>query len=82
MRDEEAQFFVAVADLCTAASVAAMTVEILLESGRHVAGVPAPVPAAGRAGEELDDSGYTRTLFIDGTAVDLGDVRRCCLIAP
>jgi hypothetical protein len=82
MRDDQAQFFIAVADLCAAASLAGVQIEVLTGSGRRISGVPSAAPAARRHGEELDHTGYAGIMVINDVVVDLADIQRCSIFAP
>jgi hypothetical protein len=82
MRDEQAQFFIAVAELCTAASLAGVQIEVLTGAGQRISGVPSAANAARHPDEELDHTGYDHVVLIDDVLVDLGDIRRCSIFAP
>jgi len=84
MDDRCAQFVIAVGDLCTAAGLAGLEVEMWgkrADSGVAARGVPYPQRAVD-GGEELEDTGYTRTLVLDGCVIDLSEVEACTIYAP
>ena len=78
--DAHAQFLIAVGDLCLAAEVGGLSVELLTGGGRSTAGVPAWVDRAPR--DVADDTGYGRTFRVSGQLVKLSEVVACTIRAP
>jgi hypothetical protein len=79
--DRRAQFVIAIGDLCTAAALASLEVDVRLSDGSSLHGVPSrPRPESGR--EELDDTGYANGLQIGDRVVALADVVCCGLSVP
>ncbi len=83
MDDREAHFMIAVGDLCSAAGLAGLAVEIRAGGGdgNAVRGVPQLLPGVD-GGPQVDDTGYARTLVIDDHVVDLIQVKACTIFAP
>jgi hypothetical protein len=61
--------------------VASLVVELLLASGRRVAGVPSGL-RVDLGDTQLDETGYGEELLIDGAAVRLGEVAACTILGP
>jgi hypothetical protein len=82
MDDRRAQFLIAVGDLCGAARLAGLVVEVRLGGhGDLVRGVPRSHPAADED-DEVDDTGYTHALIVDDRIIDLETVEACMIFAP
>ena len=78
VRDDEAQFLIAVGDVCMSAELAGLTVELLLLSGDRLVGVP----RISASGDPVDAEGWTRAFTLDSTPVELESVARCTIHAP
>jgi hypothetical protein len=81
MHDSYAQFLITVGDVCTAAELARLHVEVLIVDGSRVCGVPASLGPADQ-GERVNETGYPRTFRIDDALVNLDDIVECALRAP
>jgi len=83
MNDRCAQFMIAVGDLCTAAGLAGLEVEMRRDrvTPALTRGIPYPQRAVD-GGEEIDETGYTHTLIVDGLVIDLAEVEACTIYAP
>ena len=79
MRDEHAQFFVAVAELCGAAEIAGLEVRVATVARDEVCGVPGP-PVNDHP--QLDGTGYARAVLVGDTLIDLADIRVASIVAP
>jgi hypothetical protein len=82
MDDAVAQFFVMVGSLCDDARLAGLEVEVTLEDGTVVDGVPAAPAEAARSREQLDETGYRRNIVIGEVQVHLPAVRRVTVGRP
>lgn len=80
MEDAHAQFLIAVGDLCVAAEVGGLTVELLTGEGESTSGVP--VWVEGRRRDDVDEMVYGRTFRVGNRLVDLNDVVACTIRAP
>ena len=80
MDDRYAEFLIAVCIICDAAQRARLGVAVRTETGIEVAGVP--VIGAATAGDQLDDTGYARTLRIDDARINVDEVISCTINAP
>jgi hypothetical protein len=78
--DARAQFRIAVGDLCMAAEVGGLIVELLTQSGECTAGVPRWIDRGPR--DPWDETGYGRTFRVSDRLVDLNDVVACTIRAP
>jgi hypothetical protein len=81
LEDSHAQFLIAVGDLCAAAELAGLRVEVLIGGGRRIGGIPASLRGAPR-GKLLSETGYTRTFRVDDALVNLDDILECAVHAP
>jgi hypothetical protein len=72
MDDRRAHFLTMLGDACTAAGVAAISVELVLSDGTRMSGTPSPQLANGA--EPVADTGYSSLLLIDGLSTRLEDV--------
>ena len=81
MHDSYAQFMITVGDVCAAAELAGLHVEVLIVDGSRVRGVPASLGRADQ-GEQVDETGYARTFRIDDALVNLDDILECAIHAP
>jgi len=83
MDDRLAQFLIAVDELCTAASLAGLDVELRERgTGTMIArGVPHS-PSRMEAGRDGDDTGCAPVLVIDDRFVDLERVGACTIYPP
>ena len=59
-------------DMCAAASLARLSVEVITEDGKRVTGVPSPHTPVD--GDEVDHTGYANELLIDGQSVRLDTI--------
>jgi hypothetical protein len=82
MDDRRAQFLIAVADLCGAASLAGLEVEVRPAGGPAETARGIPHPHAASGGDEVEATGYGRTLAIDGRILNLDEVEQCTIFAP
>jgi hypothetical protein len=81
LTDPHAQFLIAVGDLCAAAELAGLRVEVVLGGGRRVGGIPGSLRRAER-GEELNETGHQRTFRVNDALVNLEDILECVVHAP
>ena len=81
LNDRQAQFLITVADLCAAASLAALPVELVTRDGVRTGGVPGSLRRSAGA-EQVDDSGYARTFRIDSRLVNLDEIVECTMRSP
>ncbi len=81
MHDRQAQFLIAVGDLCQLAATAHLPVEIATQSGVRAVGIPGP-PGLAQPGEQVDDTGYASTFRVDNAIIKLADVVECTIRAP
>lgn len=84
MDDRHAQFLIAIGDLCTAAGLAALEVQVRpgREDGEVARGVPRPRPSRDGGEPPADATGYPRTLVVGDRIVNLEDVEACTIYAP
>lgn len=82
MDDRRAQFLIAVGDLCTAAGLAGLHVQVRLrtEHGGGARGIPHP--GADSGGPQADDTGYGRMFAVADRIIDLEDVEECTIYSP
>lgn len=73
MNDRRAHFLIMVGDSCLAAGIGELRVEIALRDGTRASGVPSPQVAA-RPLEEIDGTGYSKKLLLNGMSVELDEV--------
>jgi hypothetical protein len=79
--DRRSQYLIAVGDMCVAAALGSLTVEVMTNRGTRYHGVPGSIrPATGL--DEAGDSGYARTIRVDNALVDFGDIVECTIVAP
>lgn len=71
MNDRRSHFLTMTGDVCAAAGLANLDVEILLASGATTSGVPSSISGTNT---ELDQTGYSNRLFVNGEPVALDDV--------
>lgn len=81
MHESYAQFLITVGDVCAAAELAGLHVEVLVVDGSRVSGVPASLGRADR-GEQINETGYARTFRINDALVNLDDILECAVRAP
>jgi hypothetical protein len=81
MDDRRAHFLTMVGDVCVAAGVAGITVELLLSDGRRVTGVPSP-QAPDNESRPVGDTGYSSLLVVDGSPTRLEDVVEFLIHSP
>jgi hypothetical protein len=79
--DSHAQFLIAVGDLCAAAELAGLRVEVLIGGGQRIGGIPASLRRAERGGQ-VNETGYTRTFRVSDALVNLDDILECAVHAP
>jgi hypothetical protein len=75
-------YFVMVGQLLDNAMIGGVRVRLTLSDGVVVEGVPGAPASDPSAADELDDSGYTRWIGLDGTRIDLTDVREAAIVRP
>jgi hypothetical protein len=81
MDDRYSEFMIAIGQLCAAAELASLNLEVVTTDGQVVIGlVGAPRTAEGAG--ELDHTGLQRTVRIDGALVNLDEIVRCTLHRP
>lgn len=80
MDDRYAEFLIAVCIICDAAQRARLKVVVTTMAGTEVVGVPAIGTAT--AGDQLDDTGYARTLRIEDARINVDEVVSCTVNAP
>lgn len=73
MDDERSHYLIMLGDVCVAARIASLSVEVLTADGTRLSGVPAPQTPDADA-EAVDDTGYANDLFIGGQCVPLDTV--------
>ena len=78
--DRHAQFLIAVAELCTAAELAHLDVEIRTVDGDRTEGVPRSLRAG--AFERGDETDYSTAFCVSDRLVRLSDIVECTLCAP
>lgn len=71
--DQRAHFLIMLGDLCGAAELARLPVEVSTDDGRVFRGIP-DLPAAADPADAYDDTGYVGELRIDGETVSLSSV--------
>jgi hypothetical protein len=81
LQDLRAHFLTMLGDVCLAAGVAGLEVEMVTVHGGRVRGVPSPHPADTSA-ESFGDTGYASMLQVDGQQVRLADVRAFVVRSP
>ena len=81
MDDRRAHFLTMLGDVCVAAGVAGITVELLLSDGRRVTGIPSPQPADNDS-RPVSDTGYSSLLLMDGAPTQLEDVVEFLIHSP
>ena len=81
IEDARAQFVIAIGDLCAAAEVGSLVVELLTEAGERSAGVPAWVERPGEP-ESIDEPPYAQLFMVSDRLVDLDDVVACTIRVP
>jgi hypothetical protein len=69
MHDRRAQYIITVGDLCVAASLAKLEIEVVTNRGDEHSG-------------EADDSGYERMFRIDSSVINLEEIVECTILAP
>ena len=79
--DSHAQFLIAVGDLCVAAELAGLRVDVVTGGGRRIGGIPASLRGA-EGGEQVNETGYTRTFRVNDALVNLDDILECAVHAP
>jgi hypothetical protein len=82
VKDVQAQFLIAVGDLCAAAMIGGLPILLTLEGGGQVAGVPAALRVTQDGDDELDETGFGRTFRVDDAVVNLDDIIECTIRAP
>jgi hypothetical protein len=79
--DRRAHFLTMLGDVCTAAGLASISVEILLTDGSRMAGTPSPQPSAGTSAR-MGETGYAQRLFIDGSSAQMEEVVEFVVRSP
>lgn len=82
MNDAQAQFFVMLGTLVDDARLAHLALELMLEDGTVVFGVPESPASPAQGDNALDDTGYRREVVLDGVRVHLPEVRAVSLARP
>lgn len=84
MDDRHAQFLIAVGDLCTAAGLAGLEVEVRpnVDRGERIRGVPYARRAPGAGADAVNETGYARPMAIGDHIIDLADIHECTVYAP
>lgn len=84
MDDRHAQFLIAVGDLCTAAGLAGLEVQVRPREGHGGSARGVPTAPSSPAGEQhqADDTGYPRTLAVGDHIVNLETIEACTVFAP
>ena len=72
MDDRGRHFLILVGYVCESAELAALPVELVLDSGERLLGHPRPIPASGDL--ELGDTGYANMILVGDRRVPLGQV--------
>jgi hypothetical protein len=79
--DRRAHFLTMLGDACAAAEVANMRVELILNDGSSIGGIPAP-----RVGRDprhpVAETGYENRLLVGGETVCLEDIARFAISSP
>ena len=73
MDDRRAHFLTMIGDMCAAAGVANITVEVMLADGTTASGVPSP-RFSGNADSTLRETGYSNLLRLDDEWIHLETV--------
>jgi hypothetical protein len=81
MDDRRAHFVTMLGDVCLAAHLGRIPVELLLGDGVRVSGTPVPQVADGGS-PPVSDTGYASWLLIGGCATHLEDVVELVIRAP
>jgi hypothetical protein len=84
MDDRRAQFLIAVGELCTAAGLAALEVQVRPggEDGETACGIPRPLGSRDAGEPPAGATGYPRTLAVGDRIVNLEDIEACTIYAP
>lgn len=82
MNIETEHFLILVGQVCDQARMAKLAVEVRTREGRSYTGVPAPRRARPGDPREVDDTGFTNELEVDGEMVRLDEVLEICLRMP
>lgn len=81
MDDRRAHFVTMIGDVCLAAGLAHIPVELLMRDGARVYGTPSPV-VADLEHPPLGETGYASRLTIDGVETFLEDVVEFLIRSP
>jgi len=73
-------FFVMVGQLLDSAMIGGLVVRLTLTDGRVVEGVPVSPASDGPQLDELNGTGYARSIDLAGTDVDLAAVRQATIV--
>ena len=73
MDDRRAHFLTMLGDVCVAAGLGSMRVELLLSDGSRLVGTPSPHPAT-EGGSPTDETGDRIRRWIDGVSAQVEDV--------
>jgi hypothetical protein len=79
MSDESEQFLIAIYELCLAAELARLCVEIHSHSDKHYVGVPAVQRDSPR---DPPSGGWPGVIEIERVPITLDDIACCTIIAP
>jgi hypothetical protein len=79
--DRQAQFFISVASLCSQAHLARLVVDVVLESGAFLSGVPEPPPEV-HGPAELDHTGHSDAFAVDGVLLPMSELVEVRLHRP
>jgi hypothetical protein len=81
MDDRYAEYLIAVGQLCAAAELARLQLEVVTADGQVVIG-PVGSPRMADGDVELDHTGLQRTVRIDDAIVNLDEIVRCTVHPP
>lgn len=81
MDDRRAQFLTTVGDVCVAAGLADIPVELALSDGTHLRGTPSPQPAT-PGQPSVGDTGYASLLRINGEVTQLERIVGLAIRSP
>ena len=81
MDDRCANFFILFGDVCTSAELAGFRIEVQTAQGARVVGVPQARSPAHPA-DDLDHTGYGRTVRVDTVEIGVQDVVAFTVTAP
>ena len=80
MDDRRAEFLIAVGGMCDAAQRAGLGVVVRTQGGTRIAGVP--MIGGADSTDELGETGYARTFWVDDAQIALDEVVSCTISTP